>query len=269
MPRFWIAVVVAAAACRAGTASSPPPTPSSSAAAAAPAPRALPAPPVAAQNARIALAGGADLDAWIDVAIDGDAARAHALCELAVAQRLRVRSVKPDVRVVQACGPGALVPVRARARAVLLVTTERFDEDAAALEIATTPDRTAWDRGAPAAGTLVMMTRFADRAACERAADRLRGAHADAARDQAAAVRGFLADQLADARRRQTTACDEAREAAARCGQTPPHAACVPAAAAGSARACAMQGEIVGALERRANEPPPAATPPDVECRDE
>lgn len=244
-----------------------PPTPVSASPPASP--RTLPASRVAAHNARVELAreDGA-MATWVDIAIDGPDARARALCELAVAEQLRVRAALPDARVARACDAAALPPIPARDGAVVLIAPTVFDEDAAALAIATAPAaRTVFAHGSPATGTVTRYTRFADAASCTRFAERVRAARADGDRDSAAHAHAFLTDQLARTRADERAACDEATRAAAACAQRP--AAERPSCdveATARARACDTARMRITLLERRASAPPPPPPRADLRC---
>ncbi|NUP07468.1 MAG: hypothetical protein HOW73_15570 [Polyangiaceae bacterium] len=228
----------------------------------APGARALPAPPPATRAARVVLAGNDEPETWADISVDGDPARAHALCEYEVAQQLRLRTVKPDVHVVRACDAAALQPIQARPGGVLLVHTTPVESDADALERALDG---AADDGAHASGRVTVYTRFSERAQCESMLARSSAANAEAARRADALGREFLENELAKAREEEVRTC------------APPSTTCEPGidgeicriAEAAERRKCDWARRITALLEARLGAPRAASAPMDIRCVEE
>ncbi len=210
--------------------------------------------------ARVVLAGGSQPETWVDITVDGDVDRAQALCQHAIVEQLRIRTVKPDVHVAQACGARPLQPIRARSGGVLLVQRMTLDSDADLLTRAFAGHVA--DDGGTASGHVTVFTRHADKESCERSLATLRAAHLDEEQSAAASAREFLDGELAKARAREAEAC------------AAPSSPCAPGvegeacriASAIAERACTKERQFVVMLQERQREAGPAADLPVLQC---
>lgn len=171
----------------------------------------LPAEPVAESiSARILIAVGAQAPAsWMDVIVDGTGADAQHTCEVLV--RHRLGAVAPPVQATlgRACEPRALPELpRGFVGAYLLVTSEQLEG-----ELLLTGDP-----GATSNGRIVQFSRHGSRQRCDEVRRRLEQDEVKERGERVAAVRAFVAHEIAEQEARVTRSCEEARARAAACG---------------------------------------------------
>lgn len=225
------------------------------------------APAPANRNARVEVRDDNDeLVSWTDVAIDGDDARAQAICEWIVDEVMQLQRVRPNHRVTHACGPGALPPLRARPGSYLLVVPRDQDEKAWILAIATDQrNATRWTTGEPARGTSTTYSRMSTRARCDDAIATLAKLAADEDAEAAERQRAWLQQAVARDRDEANDSCAHADDRKRECMAEPAdNRSTCQVVVDVLVRECAMRRDRVTHTEARLAKPyePPARPAP-------
>ena len=145
-------------------------------------------------------------DHWVDISTTGPDTGAQAMCELLVADELRVATPTVKAVLARAClreplPPAPLVTPFGR---VLVETRHVEDADLVMASALAQEPPPSFDG---VTGLVVARSRFPDAAACERVLASLAQARRQADADSAAAVRDFIAKELAEATRQREEAC--------------------------------------------------------------
>ncbi len=204
-----------------------------------------------------------DTKTWIDVAIDGDAARAQKICELAVDDALEIGQVVPSTKLVRPCAAESLPALFARPGSVLFVQGRRIDERHFMLDLIARGIELSG--GEAASGSTTTFTRMT-RERCARALDETRIAVEESHRGAETEWRKFVDGQLVDARRDETRDCIPARN----CAKVDKRELLTCELVAESrTRACTEARERVAELEQKLTGPPRTRELPDLRCVDE